>query len=240
MAIEDLEEAPENGARSRREGDPRPGHGGRDGRRTEGGDHYSRPAQALAADVRRGGQDTKWQRLSNLLGEIFTPAGLGRRIDDPPAPYGAGTIPKPIPSPRPEAGFLFTEHRDTLAHLAASDRLASRPAAVDRLDTRRHGTRSGARPGKILHDPEVQVLLATDAAGEGINLQRAHLMVNYDLPWNPVGSEQRFGRIHRIGQTEVFAIYGILWLKETFAEGMSTGGSLESSKSAPGVGQTSV
>src|SRR5206468_5678811 len=52
------------------------------------------------------------------------------------------------------------------------------------------------------HDPEVQVLVATDAAGEGINLQRAHLMVNYDLPWNPNRIEQRFGRIHRIGQTE--------------------------------------
>jgi superfamily II DNA/RNA helicase len=52
-------------------------------------------------------------------------------------------------------------------------------------------------------DPEVKVLLATDAAGEGINLQRAHLMVNYDLPWNPNRIEQRFGRIHRIGQTEV-------------------------------------
>ena len=37
----------------------------------------------------------------------------------------------------------------------------------------------------FLHDPEVQILLANDAASEGINLQRAHLMVNYDLPWNP-------------------------------------------------------
>ena len=55
----------------------------------------------------------------------------------------------------------------------------------------------------LKHDPVVQVLVATDAAGEGINLQRAHLMVNYDLPWNPNRIEQRFGRIHRIGQTEV-------------------------------------
>src|SRR5687767_12564783 len=53
------------------------------------------------------------------------------------------------------------------------------------------------------HDPEVQVLIATDAAGEGINLQRAHLLVNYDLPWNPNRIEQRFGRVHRIGQSEV-------------------------------------
>src|SRR5690606_25907458 len=56
----------------------------------------------------------------------------------------------------------------------------------------------------------VQVLIATDAAGEGINLQRAHLMVNYDLPWNPNRLEQRFGRIHRIGQTEVCHLWNLV------------------------------
>src|SRR5437660_8294471 len=60
------------------------------------------------------------------------------------------------------------------------------------------------------HDPEVRVLLATDSAGEGINLQRAHLMVNYDLPWNPNRIEQRFGRIHRIGQTEVCHLWNLV------------------------------
>ncbi|MFN3630709.1 MAG: protein NO VEIN domain-containing protein, partial [Casimicrobiaceae bacterium] len=62
----------------------------------------------------------------------------------------------------------------------------------------------------FLHDPRVRVLLATDAAGEGINLQRAHLMVNYDLPWNPNRLEQRFGRIHRIGQTEVCYLWNLV------------------------------
>src|SRR5262249_16350531 len=62
----------------------------------------------------------------------------------------------------------------------------------------------------FLHDPEVRVLLATDAAGEGINLQRAHLMVNYDLPWNPNRLEQRCGRIHRIGQTEVCHLWNLV------------------------------
>ena len=60
------------------------------------------------------------------------------------------------------------------------------------------------------HDPEVSVLLATDAAGEGSNLQRAHLMVNYDLPWNPNRLEQRFGRIHRIGETEVCRLWNLV------------------------------
>ena len=52
--------------------------------------------------------------------------------------------------------------------------------------------------------------MATDAAGEGINLQRAHLMINYDLPWNPNRLEQRFGRIHRIGQTEVCHLWNLV------------------------------
>ena len=53
-------------------------------------------------------------------------------------------------------------------------------------------------------------MIANDAAGEGVNLQRgAHLMVNYDLPWNPNRLEQRFGRIHRIGQTEVCHLWNL-------------------------------
>lgn len=59
-------------------------------------------------------------------------------------------------------------------------------------------------------DVDVQVIIATDAAGEGINLQRAHLIVNYDLPWNPNRLEQRFGRIHRIGQTEVCHLWNLV------------------------------
>ena len=63
-------------------------------------------------------------------------------------------------------------------------------------------------------DPEIRVLVATDAAGEGVNLQNANLMVNYDLPWNPNRLEQRFGRIHRIGQTEVCHLWNLV-AKET-------------------------
>ena len=63
-------------------------------------------------------------------------------------------------------------------------------------------------------DKEVEILVATDAAREGGNLQRGHLMVNYDLPWNPNRLEQRFGRIHRIGQTEVCHLWNLV-AKET-------------------------
>ncbi|TAH38056.1 MAG: DUF3883 domain-containing protein [Planctomycetota bacterium] len=166
--------------------------------------------ETLAADVRRSGLDTKWRQLAHLLGELFTPAGLMGRVGEPTVPYGAGAIPKPIPSPRQKL-VLFTEHRDTLNYLERQiGSLLGRPQAVVMI----HGGlgREERRKAQesFLHDPEVQVLLATDAAGEGINLQRAHLMVNYDLPWNPNRLEQRFGRIHRIGQTEVCHLWNLV------------------------------
>ncbi len=165
--------------------------------------------QALAAEVRRSGLDTKWRELSQLLGEIFTPA-ICAAGEQPAPPYGAGPIPKPSPSPRQKL-VIFTEHRDTLDYLERQiNTLFGRPGAVVLIhggmgrEERRHAQE------RFLHDPEVRVLLATDAAGEGINLQRAHLMVNYDLPWNPNRLEQRFGRIHRIGQTEVCHLWNLV------------------------------
>ena len=63
---------------------------------------------------------------------------------------------------------------------------------------------------RFMTDKDLLVLIANDAAGEGVNLQRGHLMVNYDLPWNPNKIEQRFGRIHRIGQTEVCHLWNLV------------------------------
>ncbi|MBL8400980.1 helicase-related protein, partial [Accumulibacter sp.] len=165
-------------------------------------------SQALA--VRRSGTDTKWCQLASLLSEIFTPAGIGHHVAEPPAPYGAGPIPPPIPSPHQKL-VIFTEHRDTLNYLQQRiSTLLGRQEAVVVI----HGGIGREERLKVQesfkHDPEVQVLLATDAAGEGINLQRAHLMVNYDLPWNPNRNEQRFGRIHRIGQTEVCHLWNLV------------------------------
>ena len=166
--------------------------------------------EALAAEVRRSGQDTKWRELAHLLGELFTPSGLGNRVGEPIVANGSGPIPRPVPSPRQKL-VLFTEHRDTLSYLERQiGSLLGRPEAVVLI----HGGMGREERRKaqtsFLHDPEVQVLLATDAAGEGINLQRAHLMVNYDLPWNPNRLEQRFGRIHRIGQTEVCHLWNLV------------------------------
>jgi SNF2 family DNA or RNA helicase len=54
-----------------------------------------------------------------------------------------------------------------------------------------------------------QVLVATEAGGEGINLQFCHHMINFDLPWNPMRVEQRIGRVHRLGQTHDVNIYNL-------------------------------
>ena len=139
---------------------------------------------ALASEARQNGGDKKWQELAKLLANM---------------------------SKSKQKLVIFTEHRDTLRYLEGrittlfgkSDALVCIHGRVKRED------RAKAQESFRL-DPEVQVLLATDAAGEGINLQQAHLMVNYDLPWNPNRIEQRFGRIHRIGQTEVCRLWNLV------------------------------
>src|SRR5205807_4083986 len=116
--------------------------------------------------------------------------------------YGSGDIPAPKPSPNQKL-VIFTEHRDTLSYLQTQiATLMGRPEAIVMMHGGMGREERRTAQETFLHDPNTLILLATDAAGEGINLQRAHLMVNYDLPWNPNRIEQRFGRIHRIGQTE--------------------------------------
>jgi SNF2 family DNA or RNA helicase len=168
--------------------------------------------EALALGVRRSGADTKWRELASLLSEIFTPTEIANQSADEATPYNSSprTVRKPTPSPHQKL-VIFTEHRDTLNYLQNRiTTLLGRKEAVVII----HGGIGREERLKVQesfkHDPEVQVLLATDAAGEGINLQRAHLMVNYDLPWNPNRIEQRFGRIHRIGQTEVCHLWNLI------------------------------
>jgi superfamily II DNA or RNA helicase len=166
--------------------------------------------EGLALGVRRSGADTKWRELASLLSEIFTHGTsttmAAKEIDQ----QSSVELPSVVSSPTQKL-VLFTEHRDTLNYLESKiSTLLGRTGAVVVI----HGgmgreERMNAQEG-FRHNPEVQVLLATDAAGEGINLQRAHLMVNYDLPWNPNRIEQRFGRIHRIGQTEVCHLWNLV------------------------------
>src|SRR5690606_11852595 len=134
-------------------------------------------------------QDVKWRELRGVIESqvLTTPDGKPRKL------------------------IVFTEHRDTLNYLERriTQLLGRREAVVaihggvPRYERRRI-------TAEFTSNPEVQILIATDAAGEGLNLQAAHLMVNYDLPWNPNRIEQRFGRIHRIGQTEVCRLWNLV------------------------------
>jgi superfamily II DNA or RNA helicase len=117
--------------------------------------------------------------------------------------------------------LVFTEHKDTLDYLAGDGR-EGRPVGKLRQwglkTTQIHGgMKIGDRdtPGTRLYaerefKEQAQVLVATEAAGEGINLQFCWFMVNYDIPWNPVRLEQRMGRIHRYGQPRDCLIFNFI------------------------------
>ncbi len=173
-----------------------------------------RRLEALALRMRQSGEDRKWKELSGLLAEIFTPAGIvairSSHVAEDAAAYTTAAAPRPVGGPHQKL-VIFTEHRDTLNYLHHRiETLLGHADAVVRI----HGAMGRQErldaQDFFRNDPRAKVLLATDAAGEGINLQRAHLMVNYDLPWNPNRLEQRFGRIHRIGQTEVCHLWNLV------------------------------
>ncbi|MDQ7839467.1 MAG: helicase-related protein [bacterium] len=109
--------------------------------------------------------------------------------------------------------LIFTEFKDTLGYLVDCFRQWG-----FKVGFIHGGMRPGSRdePGTRLHteqqfwEGEIQVLVATEAAGEGINLQVCHIMFNYDIPWNPNRLEQRMGRIHRYGQTKDCLIFNFV------------------------------
>jgi hypothetical protein len=101
--------------------------------------------------------------------------------------------------------LIFTEHKDTLDFLVEKLRADFDVAVIH------GGMKLGERIASEREFRErAQIMVATEAAGEGINLQFCHLMMNYDIPWNPNRLEQRMGRIHRIGQTRDVHIYSLV------------------------------
>ena len=143
-----------------------------------------------AKEVVHSGQDRKWEELSKLLQntpEMHDSVGHQRKL------------------------IIFSEHRDTLNYLNL--RIGGLLGIPEAIITIHGGVKREERrklQERFRNDPDVRVLVATDAAGEGVNLQNANLMVNYDLPWNPNRLEQRFGRIHRIGQTEICHLWNMV------------------------------
>ncbi len=146
--------------------------------------------EKLAHEVRASGTDRKWMELNGLLADTPEMFDLERRR---------------------RKLIIFTEHRDTLnylverlqTYLGRSEAVVSIHGGVGREDRRRIQE-------VFTQEKDCLILVATDAAGEGINLQRAHLLINYDLPWNPNRIEQRFGRVHRIGQDHVCHMWNLV------------------------------
>jgi SNF2 family DNA or RNA helicase len=103
-----------------------------------------------------------------------------------------------------EKVLVFTEYTDTLEYL--------RDEVLDDFDVAQiyGGLGQATRREQVeKFRNEANIMLATDAAREGINLQFAHIMVNYDLPWNPIRIDQRMGRLHRYGQDQKVSIYNL-------------------------------
>ena len=102
--------------------------------------------------------------------------------------------------------LIFTESTDTLNYL--KDNIESWGYSVVTI----HGGMShdSRRDSESIFKNKKQILVATEAAGEGINLQFCHLMINYDIPWNPNRLEQRMGRIHRYGQQDEVTIFNLI------------------------------
>lgn len=148
-----------------------------------------RNLEQMALAVVRSGEDAKWNQLNRILDDELMRDGDGNR----------------------RKLIIFTEPKDTLFYLL--DKVRARIGNPDAVEVIHGGvTREDRRKviERFMQDRDMLVLIANDAAGEGVNLQRGHLMVNYDLPWNPNKIEQRFGRIHRIGQTEVCHLWNLV------------------------------
>lgn len=165
--------------------------------------------ESHALAVRRSGRDTKWNELAAILDEIFADPRTDSHNYSSDKNNPATSIPSgPVQGKKL---VIFTEHTDSLRYL--HDQMVTRVGRPEAIKVIHGGVGRQERLAiqeAFWHDRDVQILLATDAASEGINLQRAHLMVNYDLPWNPNRIEQRFGRIHRIGQTEVCHLWNLV------------------------------
>ena len=142
-----------------------------------------------AAAVEESGTEAKLHRLHGILQE----EGF---FDDPD-----------------QRLLIFTEFRDTLDYL-----MEKLQAWGFRAGNIHGGMNPGSReePGTRIYveqqfkDGDIQVLVATEAAGEGINLQCCHILFNFDIPWNPNRLEQRMGRIHRYGQRSDCLIFNFV------------------------------
>jgi len=156
-------------------------------------------AAALVAQARHEGERESIQRLLKQIAKLGTDSKARRLKMELEDAFAAGY----------DSAIVFTQYTDTMEYLR--DHLAD---AFPEMPIGCYSGEGGAtrdiggfwtactkeRIKLALKDKQVRILVCTDAAGEGLNLQYTGVVVNYDLPWNPMKVEQRIGRIDRIGQ----------------------------------------
>lgn len=139
----------------------------------------------LAGIVRDSGKDAKWTELRGWLRDNYENSK--------------------------EKMIIFSEYRDTTEYVARKiKRYIKNSDAVAIIHGKLTPENRRKTQSKFMDDPKLRILVATDVAGEGVNLQIANLMINYDIPWNPNRIEQRFGRIHRIGQQRTCYLFNLV------------------------------
>ena len=114
-----------------------------------------------------------------------------------------------------EKVIVFTQFRETQRHL--EELFTGRGWEVNVFHGEMNADAKDRAIEQFKKNSGSQVLISTEAGGEGRNLQFCHFLVNYDLPWNPMKVEQRIGRVDRIGQTQPISIFN-LWVKDTVEE----------------------
>ena len=147
------------------------------------------------------------EREISTLGDLIGKAGnIIKREDESKLNQLKNTLKKMSKSNSKEKILIFTESKDTLKYIDSKIRgwgystntIHGNMPLEDRVKA------------ESVFKNETQIMVATEAAGEGINLQFCHLMINYDLPWNPNRLEQRMGRIHRYGQQEEVTVFNLV------------------------------
>jgi len=194
-------------------------HGAEQKNRSESGYDFEEVEEL--SEEERWKQEEVWETLSvaenrqELEEELRTLAGLidqARAIANSAPPVEAKlrhlkTALEDLNRQHPGSKMLiFTESRDTLDYLEKNLRRWNYSVCTIHGGM---GLEERIRAESIFKN-EAQVLVATEAAGEGINLQFCNLMINYDIPWNPNRLEQRMGRIHRYGQTREVFIFNLV------------------------------
>jgi superfamily II DNA or RNA helicase len=158
-------------------------------------------AESTSARAEKKAIDVLLTQLDGVLADPdHEPSKWARLVDECLAPFG-------IQPGGKEQAVVFTEYADT-AHWVTS-RLVNEGFSAQMYSGRQsHPDRENVR-ARFMRG-EFQVIVSTDAGNEGIDLQSAHVLVNYDIPWSLVRLEQRMGRIHRVGQTEDVELFNLI------------------------------